>query len=168
LTTLATLTTLTTLTTRPPDHLTTDNRQPTTDNKISRIEEARRTVRTYHHRMKRAGTALFITLFAVAAFADPPETVAITYRVSKANEAKLKEVIDNHWATVTRLELVTAAHQLYRGDGFFLEIFTWKDAAIPDHAPPAVTALWGEMTKLVDKGGLRIDQISEVRVKAKE
>lgn len=115
--------------------------------------------------MKRTSIALLLTLFAAAAFADPPETVAITYRVGKPNEAKLRAVIDNHWATVTRLKLVTGAHQLYRGDGFFLEIFTWKDASIPDNAPPDVLKVWGEMNALVEKGGLRIDEIHAVETK---
>jgi hypothetical protein len=115
--------------------------------------------------MRHALIALLFTLFAAAAFADPPETVAITYRFPPENEAKLRAVIDNHWATLTRLKLTTGTHQLFRGSGFFLEIFTWKDAAIPDAAPADVTKLWGEMNALVEKGGLRIDEIHAVEAK---
>ena len=115
--------------------------------------------------MKHALLALLLTLAAAAAFAETPETVAITYRVSKANEAKLLDVIHGHWSTLTSKNLVTGSRQLFRGDGFFLEIFTWKDASIPDNAPAEVLKWWGEMNKLVEKGGLRIDEIHAVEMK---
>lgn len=104
-------------------------------------------------------------LVAAGALAAPPETVAITYKFAPANEARLKEVIDGHWATVKKLDAVTGTHQLYRGAGFYLEIFTWKDADIPDHAPAEVLKWWGEMNKLVEKGGLSIEEIHPVAVK---
>ena len=84
-------------------------------------------------------------------YADSAETVAITYRFAKANEAALKATIQQHWSTAQRLDLVTGDHHLYRGDGFYLEIFTWKDAAIPDSAPPEIRKIWTEMQRLSEK-----------------
>lgn len=112
--------------------------------------------------MKRALLTLLFTLFAAAAASAPPETVAITYRVSAVNEAALRAVIEGHRATLEKLDLVSGPHHLYRGDGFFLEIFTWKDAEIPDHAPAEVLEWWKKMNALVVKDGLRIDEIHRV------
>jgi hypothetical protein len=109
---------------------------------------------------------LLLLAFAAAAHAAP-ETVAITYRFTPANEAALRTVIDQHWSTLTRLKLVDGGHQLYRGSGFFLEVFTWKDDAIPDDPPAEVLEHWKKMNALVDgKNGLRIDAVQ--RVDAKE
>ena len=116
--------------------------------------------------MKHLVLAVLLASFAFAAEAAP-ETVAITYRFTPANEAALRTVIGQHWSTVTKLDLVTGPHQLYRGSGFFLEIFTWKDDAIPDNPPDAVLEHWKKMNALVDgKGGLRIDALQ--RLDAKE
>ncbi|MCA1829318.1 MAG: hypothetical protein ABR567_10495 [Myxococcales bacterium] len=96
----------------------------------------------------RLPVALLLLSFAVQA---APETVAVTYKVSKENEAALQRVLDDHWATCRKLGLVRGGRELYRGDGFFLEIFTWKDASIPDDPPAPVKALWDRMNKLSSK-----------------
>jgi hypothetical protein len=66
-------------------------------------------------------------------------------------------VIARHWNAVRELKLVLdAPHLTLRrteagGRTSFVEIFTWRDAAIPDNAPPAIQAIWAEMNRLADK-----------------
>jgi hypothetical protein len=114
--------------------------------------------------VNRAALALLLFAAASMARADTPETVAVTYRFARGNEAALRRTIEKHWTTAKRMGLVTAGRQLYRGNGFFLEIFTWKDASIPDAAPPEIRAIWSEMERLVDhSGGNRGIAIEEIR-----
>jgi hypothetical protein len=102
---------------------------------------------------------LLTTTVAVAA----PETVVITYRAKKGSEAELQRVIEKHWATIQRLGLVAAEHQLFRGEGSFFEILTWKDESIPDHIPPEVGTIWKEMNGLVDgKDGLSFAVVGQL------
>ena len=111
--------------------------------------------------MKRLLIILLTTLVASLVFASPPETVAVTYRFTPEGEKALLRAIRDHWAVTRRLGLVGPEHHLYRSDGFFLEIFTWKDAAIPDNAPPEITKIWSEMMKVIEKkDGMRIDQVT--------
>ena len=112
--------------------------------------------------MKNITLAFVLFSFAVVAHAAP-ETVAITYRFTPTNETALRGVIDQHWATLTRLKLVDGTHQLYRGSGFYLEIFTWKDDAMPDNPPGEILEHWKKMGALVDgKNGLRIEELQRV------
>src|SRR5689334_7798564 len=99
--------------------------------------------------MRTTFLALALLLVAFAATAAQPETVLVTYHPSPGNEAKLEQVIADHWATATRLGLVQPPHALVRDGKTLIEIFTWKDASIPDNAPPEITKIWGEMMKLV-------------------
>lgn len=87
------------------------------------------------------------------ATSDKAETVVVTYRFAPQNEVALRNVIQRHWEIVRRLQLVTGSHQLYRADDSFIEIFTWRDAAIPDAPPAEVSAIWTEMERLADKRG---------------
>ncbi len=106
---------------------------------------------------------LFIVV-AAAAQAAEPETVMVTYRAKKGNEAPLAQVVAKQWETLRRLHLVTDdPRQLYRAGSTLIEVFTWKDADIPDNAPPEIRALWDEMGKLVEKNGISILQVERVR-----
>ena len=90
---------------------------------------------------------------------DKPETVMVTLRAKPGAEADLGRVLERHWATARSLNLVRQTpHLTLRGteDGdktYFVEIFTWRDAAIPDAAPPAIQAIWAEMNRLVEPRG---------------
>jgi hypothetical protein len=99
---------------------------------------------------------LCVLLFAGAAYADTPETVLVTYHPKPGKEAEMLRILKDEWATLTKLDLVSGAHQLYRaedeaGRAFFVEIFTWKGHEIPDHAPPEVRKVWAEMNANTDK-----------------
>ena len=51
----------------------------------------------------------------------------------------------------------------------FVEIMTWRDASLPDSAPPDIQKIWAEMNRLVEKRGsmpgLSIEQMSVVSEK---
>jgi hypothetical protein len=101
---------------------------------------------------------------------EKPETVMLRFQVKPGGEEELAKVIARHWKTARELKLVRdAPHVTLRGteDGktYFVDIFTWRDAGIPDAAPPAILAIWGEMNKLVEaRGGKPGIQIAEVSV----
>jgi hypothetical protein len=131
------------------------------------------------HTLFGAAAALAIVLAAPApAFtaeqtrSDEPETVLITLRAKAGSEAALARVIARHWETARELRLVRAdaPHMTLKGaDGertHFVEIMTWRDASVPDAAPPAIQALWKEMNALVEarggRPGLEIVQMTVV------
>ena len=101
------------------------------------------------------------TSHARQARADEPETVLITFRAKPGADAELARVIARHWETARRLNLVLdAPHVTVRGSEsgsqvYFVDIFTWRDASIPDAAPAAIHAIWAEMNRLVESRGGR-------------
>jgi hypothetical protein len=108
---------------------------------------------------------LFLALLACASYAQKPETVMVTCYAKSGSEAQLARVIARHWETVRDLKLAAdAGHLTLRGveaggRTYFVEIFTWRDAAIPDNAPAPVQAIWAEMNQFADK-----IEIAEVEV----
>ena len=106
--------------------------------------------------------------------AEEPETVMITLHAKAGAEAELAQVIARHWDTARRLNMVRETpHLTLRsaegGQTDFVEIMTWRDASIPDSAPPEIQKIWAEMSRLVEKRGsvpgLRIEQMSVVSEK---
>jgi hypothetical protein len=131
---------------------------------IRKIREARRAVADYVAGMRKTVLAILLVLAAVAANAAEPETVMVTYRPKKGSETKLAEVVARQWVTLQQLGLVTSERrELYRAGSMLIEVFTWKDAAVPDNPPAEVRALWDEMGKLVEKNGISILQVGRVR-----
>jgi hypothetical protein len=116
--------------------------------------------------------AIAIVLFCASAWcasaADKPETVMLRFQAKPGSEEELARVIARHWKTAHDLKLVRETpHVTVRGteEGktYFVDIFTWRDASIPDAAPPAIQAIWAEMNKLVEtRGGKPGLQIAEV------
>lgn len=116
-------------------------------------------------------STLFLGLSAAQQTNEKPETVMVTYHAKPGSEAELASVIVKQWRTARDLKLVREApHVVVRGteDGnktYFVEIFTWRDASIPDSAPAAIQAIWSEMNKLVERrGGKSGIDIAEVSV----
>ena len=101
------------------------------------------------------------TTHARQARAGEPETVMITFRAKPGADAELARVIARHWETARQLNLVRdAPHVTVRGSEngnqvYFVDIFTWRDAAIPDAAPAPIQAIWAEMNRLVESRGGR-------------
>jgi hypothetical protein len=106
------------------------------------------------------GLAVSIPRPAIAQPTAMPETVMVTYHAKAGSEAALANAIAKQWAAANRLKLVLETpHTLVRGDEqgktYFVEIFTWRDANIPDAPPAAIQNIWAEMTQLVESRGAR-------------
>ena len=125
--------------------------------------------------VRRIMSALFAAVVSVSTaqplLAAAPETVMVTLHAKPGSEEALARVLDDHWQTARRLNLVRETHVTLRGaeEGdktYFVEVFTWIDAAIPDRAPAAIQAIWKEMNSLVEarlgEPGLRFVEVSIV------
>ena len=130
-------------------------------------------------RLGRIGAAMVMAGFlssAVAGLAQTgrtgqPESVIVKYHARAGSESALAAVIARHWETARRLNLVhNTPHLTIRGaeDGdrtYLAEIFTWRDAGIPDAAPAEIQAIWAEMNKLVEsRGGRPGIELAEVSI----
>jgi hypothetical protein len=105
---------------------------------------------------------------------EEPETVMITLHAKAGADAELAQVIARHWDTARRLKMVRdTPHLTLRtvegGQTNLVEIMTWRDASVPDSAPPEIQKIWGDMNRLVEKRGglpgLTIEQVSVVTEK---
>jgi len=91
--------------------------------------------------------------------APMPETVVITFHAKPGAEAELARLIERHWTIARKMKLVLESPHLTlrrveEGNRVcFTDIFTWRDAAIPDNAPPAIQAIWAQMNQLVESRG---------------
>ena len=87
-----------------------------------------------------------------------PQTVLCTYRVRHDKEGEFRELLGRHWPKLRELGMVTdAPSSVYRGldakgRPFFVEIFDWKNAALPEkaHEHPEVMAIWEPMDALCE------------------
>jgi hypothetical protein len=101
-----------------------------------------------------------------------PETVIVTFHAKAGSEAELAAVIARHWDTARRLNLVLdSPHLTVRGtEGdrqvYFVDIFAWRDASVPDHAPAEIQKIWADMNRLVEarngKPGLEFSEVAVV------
>ena len=101
--------------------------------------------------------ALLVSVTPSRLRAAEPETVMVTLHAKPGAEDELARVLARHWETLRRLNLVRETpHVTLRGvevdnKTYFVEIFTWRDESIPDHAPAEVLALWTELNRLVEQ-----------------
>jgi len=111
------------------------------------------------HRALATLAALTIGVLLAQQPAPKPETVVITFHAKPGSEAELARVIEKHWTVARELKLVQdSPHLTLRMNEAgnkvaFTDIFTWRDAVTPDHAPPAILAIWAEMNQLVESRG---------------
>jgi hypothetical protein len=108
---------------------------------------------------------LILALAASAQQSAHPETVMITCHAKAGAEAELQRVLTRHWNSASDLKLVRDTPHIRlrgveNGHTYFVEIFTWRDAEIPDHAPPAIQSIWAEMNKLVEGRGIEIAEVT--------
>jgi hypothetical protein len=106
------------------------------------------------------GLAVNIPRSAASPENSAPETVMVTYHAKQGSEAALANAISRQWATALKLKLVQETpHTVVRGNEegktYFVEIFTWRDASIPDKAPAAIQNIWSEMNQSVESRGGR-------------
>ena len=113
----------------------------------------------------------------LAAAAEPPETVHVTYHVQPGKLDEFLTVLEEHYPACRKLGLVLAEpHVILSGkeDGgkpVVIEILTWKDSDAPDSVPdhhPEVKKIWDRLNSLVekrsDKRGIEIDEMDVVKV----
>jgi hypothetical protein len=108
-----------------------------------------------------AALALTLSLFAQKKASEPPgpgtETIYSIAHVKRGMETQYAELSAKSWAIYRKLDLVLPApHVVVRGVDsqnlpYFVEIFTWKSAEIPDHAPAEVRAVWQELENACEK-----------------
>lgn len=117
------------------------------------------------------GATAWLGFSAAQQRAEEPETVMITLHAKPGATAELERVIARHWTTAREMKLVRdAPHVTIRGteDGnqtYFIDIFTWRNAGIPDAAPAEILKIWGEMNRLVEtRGGHRGLEIAPVSI----
>jgi hypothetical protein len=103
---------------------------------------------------------LLAGLTAAATMAAPadPETVMVTLRAKAGAETELAKVIADHWTTARRLDLVRPdPHVTLKGQDasgtYFIDVFTWRDASIPDNAPAEIKKIWDDMNRLTEARG---------------
>lgn len=108
-----------------------------------------------------AALALTLSLFAQNKASELPgpgtETIYSIAHVKRGMETQYAELSAKTWAIYRKLDLVLPApHVVVRGVDsqnlpYFVEIFTWRSAEIPDHAPAEVRAVWQELENACQK-----------------
>ena len=88
-----------------------------------------------------------------------PETVLVTYHVKSGNEAEFQAVLSRAWDVYLGEHLVFAEPHVVvqdtetAGQPRFVEILTWVDRSIPQHAPESVKTIWKQEESLCEKRG---------------
>jgi hypothetical protein len=126
-----------------------------------------------------AALALTLSLFAQKTASELPrpgtETIYSIAHVKNGMENRYAELSAKTWAIYRRLDLVLPApHIVLRGVDsqnlpYFVEIFTWRNAEIPDHAPAEVRAVWRELENACEKRngrpGIDFTEVTAIAVK---
>lgn len=84
------------------------------------------------------------------------ETIHSVAHVKPGREADYVKYSDEAWAFYKRMGFVLdRPHVVLRGKDekgrpYFVEVFTWKSPEIPDHAPPAMRAIWNKLEEVCE------------------
>jgi hypothetical protein len=79
------------------------------------------------------------------------ETIHSVAHVKPGHEAEYAKLSQKAWTIYKQLGLVlNTPHVVLRGTdekgrAYFVEVFTWKNADIPDHAPVEVKTIWRQL-----------------------
>src|SRR5258708_1604246 len=98
---------------------------------------------------------------SIAAAAAEPETIYSVAHVKKGQESAYAAAAAKAWDIYRRLDAVfPEPHIVARGadeegNPYFVEIFIWRSADIPDHAPAEEKAVWKELEAACEKRGGR-------------
>jgi hypothetical protein len=92
---------------------------------------------------------LLLCTAAVAAAAEPPETVLSRIYPKNGKEAQLEAVLRENIAIMKKLDVIEPSPViLVRERDHFVMLFTWRSASIPDNAPPEIRKNWADMNAL--------------------
>ena len=89
----------------------------------------------------------------------PAVKTHVVYRPRKGKEQELYELVMKHGPALESTGLITGgrpvvykARNIRTGEGFFIEMFSWRDekAAGLAHQTPEVMAVWEPMTPLLE------------------
>lgn len=102
------------------------------------------------------------------------ETMHTVAHVKRGMEGRYAELSAQAWALYRKLDLVLEKpHVVLHGVDaaglpYFVEIFTWRSADIPDHAPPEVLAVWKQLEDACEKRdgrpGIDFSEVTAVAV----
>ncbi|HEY6330426.1 MAG TPA: hypothetical protein VI756_13905 [Blastocatellia bacterium] len=112
---------------------------------------------------------LAVSLFGMAAFgavkiksrrpAPTTETILGIYHVKEGADDQFLKAYRNTWSVYRELDAVfEKPHVLMKGTDesgrtCYFDLFTWKDAEIPDHAPDKIKTAWKELEALCESRG---------------
>ena len=124
--------------------------------------------------MTRAIIGLFLVMSTTVPLrAETPETVMVTLRAKTGAEAEVATILARHWTIARTLNLLddtthfTMKTRDADGRVTFVDVFTWRDASIPDAASPEILAVWKEMTRLAEvrdgRPGLEIVEVNLIQ-----
>ena len=89
--------------------------------------------------------------------ASDPETVLVTYHIKPGKEAEFEALLTRIWQIYRKEHLVFAEPHIIvsaTDDGNkprIVEVLTWVSHDAPDHAPPAVKAIWKQEHELCEE-----------------
>ena len=104
-----------------------------------------------------------------------PVPTLVIYRPKKGQEAALQALVEKHWPVLDKLGLATkepakvwrATDKQSQGNVYFVEIFSWRDAAAPGiaHQTPEVMAVWESMGSSLER--LELAQLEPLALRGK-
>ncbi len=102
------------------------------------------------------------------------ETIHSTAHVKSGHETEYAQLSAEAWSVYRQMDLVLEKpHIVVRGTDdkgrtYFVEIFTWRSGDIPDHAPPAVRAIWNKLEAACEprdgRPGIDFSEVTAVQI----
>ena len=123
----------------------------------------------------RKAILILILFAATASAAEPPEHIISYLFPKEGSEAALEVAIREDYAVMSKLDVIFPSPRLLlRGKDvkertYYVMIFTWRSAGIPDNAPPEIRKSWAKMESLVEprdgRRGIDFDAVEMLDVK---
>jgi hypothetical protein len=125
--------------------------------------------------MKRALFALLLFAAVAVTAAEPPEHIISFYFPKEGSEEALQAAILENFATMSKLDVIFPSPRILlrgkdaKGRPYFVSVFTWRSASIPDNAPPEIRKNWAKLESLVEprdgRRGIDFDEVDMIPVK---
>jgi hypothetical protein len=110
---------------------------------------------------------------ATASAAEPPETILSYFYPKDGKDAELAQALRDNIAIMKKLDVIEASPVVLlratdaKERPYFVEIFTWRSAGIPDAAPPEIRKSWATLESLCEardgKRGIVFDVVELLR-----